>query len=148
MEQYKAKLRDALKRLEEGPVSMRSMEEAETIINLLCALERVERKEKFTRHDAEEWTSRMRNEDGTYGAHWTPEETEQVRQAAGAHVEPCIWYAAMNMVYSDYCGVARKHGADQTEFYTDLAKAFLLDRDAGGPEEKTAAYYRCVAGGM
>lgn len=147
MEEYKRKLYEELDRLAEGPVSMRSVEEAEAIIGLMCALDRVAKRSAFTQRDAEEWTARMQNEDGTYGAHWTQAETQQVAEAAGIHTEPAVWFAALNMIYSDYSGVARKYGLDHTEFYTDLAKAFLFDKDAGGPERKTAAYYRCVAGG-
>ena len=47
----------------------------------------------------------------------------------------------MNVMYSDYYGVAAKYGLDRPEFYADLAKAFLMDKDAGGPEEKMAGYY-------
>ena len=50
----------------------------------------------------------------------------------------------MNMMYSDYYGVAAKYGLDRPEFYADLAKAFLMDKDAGGPEEKMAGYYHGV----
>ena len=51
----------------------------------------------------------------------------------------------MNVMYSDYYGVAAKYGLDRPEFYADLAKAFLMDKDAGGPEEKMAGYYHGVA---
>ena len=51
----------------------------------------------------------------------------------------------MNMMYSDYYGVAAKYGLDRPEFYADLAKAFLDDKDAGGPEQKIAAYYHGIA---
>lgn len=61
------------------------------------------------------------------------------------YLPACIWYAAVNMMRSDYCMVARKHGVDKPEFYADMAQAFLLDKDAGEPEEKIAAYYHCVA---
>ena len=50
----------------------------------------------------------------------------------------------MNVMYSDYYGVAAKYGLDRPEFYADLAKAFLMDKDAGGPEEKMAGYYHGV----
>lgn len=55
------------------------------------------------------------------------------------------WYAAMNMLYSDYCAVAREYGVDRPDYYAKMARAFLMDRDGGGAEKKIAAYYRCVA---
>ena len=40
--------------------------------------------------------------------------------------------------------VAAKYGLDRPEFYADLAKAFLMDKDAGGAEAKMAGYYHGV----
>ena len=52
----------------------------------------------------------------------------------------------MNMMYSDYCAVAKKFGLDRPDFYAELAKAFLNDKDFGGePEEKVFLYYKCIA---
>lgn len=34
-----------------------------------------------------------------------------------------------------------KYGVDRTEFYADLAKAFLFDKDGPAPSEKLAEYY-------
>lgn len=48
------------------------------------------------------------------------------------------------MMYSDYYGVAAKYGIDRPEFYDDLAKAFLMDKDAGGAEAKMAEYYHGI----
>lgn len=60
-------------------------------------------------------------------------------------------------VYSDESGVldkahndifaydvARKFGVNVPEFYAELARAFLMDKDGHGPEEKLCAYYRCI----
>lgn len=66
-----------------------------------------------------------------------------------------IWFAdefgrhtfclAMNMMYSDYCKVAQKFGADRPEFYAEMAKAFLKDKDFdGNGEEKLWLYYKCI----
>lgn len=62
-------------------------------------------------------------------------------------VGEAAFFAAMNMMYSDYCAVARMFGVDRPDFYAQLAKAFLLDKDAGEPEEKIERYWRYVAGG-
>ena len=50
----------------------------------------------------------------------------------------------MNMMYSDYYSVGVKYGVDRTEFYADLAKAFLFDKDGPAPSEKLAEYYHEV----
>jgi hypothetical protein len=51
----------------------------------------------------------------------------------------------MNMMYADYCSVAKKYGVDRPEYYADLAKAFLHDKDyKGTPEEKLWYYYNCI----
>lgn len=56
-----------------------------------------------------------------------------------------IFCLAMNMMYSDYCKVAKKYGADTPEFYADMAKAFLRDKDFDGkPEEKLYLYYKTI----
>ena len=48
----------------------------------------------------------------------------------------------MNAMYSDYCEVAKKYGVDQTDFYADMAKAWMNDKDA--KKNKSALYYECV----
>lgn len=50
----------------------------------------------------------------------------------------------MNMMYSDYCEVARHYGVDIPEFYGSLAKAFLLDKDGPKPGKKLAEYYEHI----
>ena len=110
----------------------------------ICALRRMEghdEDEGFTEDDAKAWTAKMENEGGTTGPHWSMGQTDAVANITGVHVKSCVWWAAMNMMYSDYYGVAAKYGLDRPEFYADLAKAFLMDKDAGGPEEKMAGYY-------
>ena len=40
---------------------------------------------------------------------------------------------------------AKKYGVDRPEYYADLAKAFLHDKDyKGKPEEKLWYYYNCI----
>lgn len=97
---------------------------------------------EFTKRIAEEWTARMENADGTRGPHWTMEQTSQVMKQRGINCDAAEFYAAMNMMYSDYCMEARKFGVDKPEFYADMAKAFLDDKDAG--EDKLARYYECI----
>lgn len=48
------------------------------------------------------------------------------------------------MLYSDYCSVAKKYGlGDKIDFYADMARAFLMDRDA--ELDKLERYYRYIA---
>lgn len=77
-------------------------------------------------------------------AHWDYNQTEQVRQQKGYKCDPVAFYAAMNMMYSDYCQAARDIGCNTVDFYAAMAKAFLEDADA--PEDKIERYAECVAG--
>lgn len=98
----------------------------------------------MTRQDAESWVSRMKNADGSVGAHWPMEKTEQVRAQRGIHCDPVKFWVAMNMMYSDYCEAAKKNNASTVDFFADMAKAFLDDADA--EPDKLARYHKYVAG--
>ena len=148
MEHYICQLKNKLDEVMEHPVTLGRAEEVTAYADAICALHRVGGRggaETLTKEDTEHWTAKMENEDGSTGAHWTMEQTGQVAAIAGAHYEPWVWYAALNMMYSDYYAVAAKYGLDRPEFYADLAKAFLDDKDAGGAERKIAAYYHGIA---
>lgn len=145
MKTYIEKLYGELHELSTQPVCRRSVEEAAEIAELICVLEKLERKCDFTEADAREWTARMENTDDTTGPHWPMEQTTAVMVSKGYHYDPAVWYAAMNMIYSDYFKTAKKHGVNTVEFYADMAESFLDDKDAGGPEEKISAYYHCIA---
>ena len=95
-----------------------------------------------TPEKAEEWTKEMKNEDGSKGPHWSMEQTKGVKDKLQLNVDPVEFYVAMNMMYSDYCGIARKYGIDNPEFYAHMAKAFLNDKDAG--PGKLAKYFEIV----
>ena len=41
-------------------------------------------------------------------------------------------------------GVAEKYGVSIAEFYADMARAFLMDKDGPGAKEKLAAYYHGI----
>lgn len=147
MKHYIEELKRQLHEIMERPVTLGRAEEITVYADAICALRRMDghdEAEGFTEDDAKAWTAKMENEDGTVGEHWTMEQTGQVAAIAGAHYEPWIWYAALNMMYSDYYSVAAKYGLDRPEFYADLAKAFLMDKDAGGAEAKMAGYYHGV----
>ena len=50
---------------------------------------------------------------------------------------------AVYALYTDYCKVAKKYGVDKVDFWADLAKAFMRDKDAG--EGKVKKYYEFIA---
>lgn len=104
--------------------------------------------EMFSHKDMETWKSMMRNEDGTRGEHFRKEDVKRACQQAGIDCEEFgedVFCLAMNMMYSDYCKVAKKYGVDRPEYYADLAKAFLRDKDFDGkPEEKLYLYYKTI----
>lgn len=97
---------------------------------------------KLTPELAKEWTARMKNGDGTTGAHWPMEQVKQLMQQRGINADPAEFFAILNSVYSDYYTVAKKHNVHNIDFYIDIAKAWLDDKDA--VPDKAAAYYEYV----
>ena len=97
-------------------------------------------------HLAKEWTAMMENEDGTKGPHWSMEQIKKVIEQRGLHGDPVEIWVAMNMMYSDYCKVAKKLGVNTMDFYAEMARAFLDDKDAGVPDKLTAYYEYIVKG--
>ena len=99
--------------------------------------------EHLSKADAESWVSRMKNSDGTVGAHWTFEQTQDVAKQRNITCDPNDFWAVMNMMYSDYCQVAKRQSVDTPGFYADMAKAFLEDTDA--VDGKAYLYWDCIA---
>lgn len=95
---------------------------------------------------AREWTSKMENEDGTKGPHWNMEQIKKVMEQRNMTGDPVEFWVAMNMMYSDYCKVAKKLGVNSVDFYAEMAKAFLDDKDTGVPD-KLMAYYEYIVKG-
>lgn len=144
---YKAKLCEALEACMAEPVSSRSVGSCTMLMDALCKADKITMEHgssTFTEADAKRWAEHMENDDGSMGAHWTLEQATAVANSIGVHVDPWIWFAALNMEYSDGFDVAQKYGLDRPEYYADLAKAFLFDKDGGGPEAKIAGYYHGV----
>jgi len=100
--------------------------------------------DRMTKEMADTWTSRMHNEDGSTGPHWTMTQIQQLQQQKKELQDYDLpeLFAVMNMMYSDYCKVAKKFNANTVDFYVALASAWLDDKDAG--EGKTARYYEHV----
>ena len=105
---------------------------------------------KMSHKDIENWKRHLKNKDGTMGEHFKKEQVAQSARQIGVNPEEFggehVFGLVMNMMYSDYCAVAKKFGLDRPDFYAELAKAFLQDKDFGGePEEKVWLYYQCIA---
>lgn len=98
---------------------------------------------KLDRQMADEWTSAMKNEDGSKGPHWSMEQVKQVLMIHNMDdSDPMEYWVAMNAMYSDYCKLAKKYNVNNTDFFFDMAKAFIEDQDA--VEDKLAMYYECI----
>ena len=89
--------------------------------------------EHLTPEMAKHWVECMDNKDGSKGAHWSMEQTNQF---AGHHNQ-ADFYAVMNMMYSDYY-----NSSFDTNTYATLAKDWLNDVDVG--VGKTLKYYMRV----
>ena len=76
-------------------------------------------------HTARMWVNKM---DG--GEHFKMEQAEQQRMAVCPDCDKFSFYVALNMMYSDYCEVAKKMNIDRPDYYAHLAKDFLKDKDA------------------
>ena len=90
------------------------------------------------------WNAAMKNADGTTGGHYTVAQTTAAANTIGVQFTEITdkeWNATMNMMYSDYSPVAQKFNAKAPDFYAELAKAFLFDKDGGGPKQKLSEYY-------
>lgn len=149
MQAYKDKLHAALREIAECQVSMRTVEQATAVTELLCKLDKLEdhdEPEQIDEQTAMEWTARMKNADESFGPHWTLAQTEAFAQGAGVagRYDKWTWYAAMNKEYSDGIKTAIKYGINRPEYFIDRAIEFLDDKDGPAPEEKLAAYYKYV----
>lgn len=97
----------------------------------------------FTKDMADMWMKGMTNEDGSKGPHWTIEQTKQLQAQKHVDCDPIEFWAAMNMIYSDYFKAAKKFGVgNNIDFYVDMAKAFLDDKDAR--EDKIGRYFAYI----
>ena len=156
MKEYIEKLYKKLHEAMEKPVTLGSAEEVTVYADAICALSKLgddhfresTKMMEFTEGDAKAWAEHMKNADGSTGPHWTMDQTSAIADSMGiqAPVVPrWAWGVTMNMMYSDYYPVAVEFGLNRPEFYAALAKAFLLDKDAPGPEKKLMEYYEHIA---
>lgn len=96
----------------------------------------------FNKATAEKWMHKLKNGDGTTGPHWSMEQVKQLMEQKNLDCDLLELWTTMNMFYSDYYKVAKKLNINNTNFYLDMAMAFLEDDDA--VSDKLAAYYENV----
>lgn len=96
----------------------------------------------FNEEMAHEWMNNLQREDNTQGPIWSIGQIKQAAEQRGIKEDPMRLWVAVNAMYSDYCGVAKKYGVDDFDFFLDLGKAFLDDRDAKG--DKLLAYFENI----
>lgn len=88
------------------------------------------------------WVSGMKNTDGTDGGHWTKTQTSAVLKSLGKDIDPDIFWAVMNSIYSDYGSTFAKYGIVAPEIYGEIAVDWICDDDA--VNNKAAMYYKYV----
>ena len=92
----------------------------------------------FTEWLDEKATSKMINEDGSTGAHWTVDQTTSVAKQNNITFDKFNeydWNYVMNMIYSDYYGAI----PNELSYYVKMSKKFLEDKDA--KSGKALTYY-------
>lgn len=153
---YIEQIKEQLHEIMERPVTLGHAEEVTVYANAICTLYKLgddhfresAKMMEFTEGDAKEWTANMQNADGTTGPHWSMDQTSAIADGMGVQetdIPRWAWGVTMNMMYSDYYPVAVEFGLNRPEFYAALAKAFLLDKDGPGPEQKLMEYYEHIA---
>lgn len=101
--------------------------------------------EQLTQEIATQWVDGMKNSDPEHptGAKWSKETTKTlaIKHGFNSPESQLEFWAVMNMMYSDYAETAKKHNVSTMDFYADMAKAWMRDKD--GVKHKTAAYIAC-----
>lgn len=98
----------------------------------------------FNAEHAKKAVSKMINEDGTKGPHWSIEETTNLAKQHNVHIGDYInkydWYVALNMIYSDfYKFIVSTTGTNNSKHFVEMAKAWINDKDID--EGKMWYYY-------
>ena len=97
-------------------------------------------------HHFTEWkyecaVSKLENQDGTKGPHWTVNKIIDYAKSLGiefTHFNEWDFAYAANVMYSDYYNAV----PNNVEVYMKMAKAFLTDKDA--PSGKAYLYYKAM----
>ena len=89
----------------------------------------------LTEDDAHQWVEHMESDNPEHrkGGRWSMEEARALASKIGWSMDTQTaieFYAVLNAMYSDYSMVLKKYGMSSPEFYADMAKAWLCDKDA------------------
>lgn len=153
------KIKEEIARLEHGPTTYTNCEKLAYLYTVLDHMdghevsklhnyaekrmaEPAQKMDELSMDMAMELAAKMENEDDTVGPHWTFEQVKQVMGQKGIDADPAEFFLAMNMMYSDYCKLAKKMNINTVDFYSGMAKAFLEDKDGG--KDKLMRYFRYV----
>ena len=98
----------------------------------------------FNEEYARKAVSKMENEDGSRGPHWSIDETTQFANQYGVSLNNRFnkydWYVALNMIYSDFYRIIMQlTNSNNIKHYVEFAKAWLNDKDID--EGKMWYYY-------
>lgn len=98
----------------------------------------------FDEEQARKAVSKMENEDGSRGPHWSIEETTALASQHGVNLGNRFnrydWFVALNMIYSDfYKVIVNITNSNNTKHFVEFAKAWLADKDID--EGKMWFYY-------
>ena len=75
---------------------------------------------------AKKVVSEMENVDGTYGEHWSIQQTDSILTSQALKYNKYDFYYVMNMLHSDFSKVL----GDDSKLYLEMAKAYIDDPDA------------------
>lgn len=103
----------------------------------------------FNEEHARKAVSKMENEDGTRGPHWSVEETTALASQYGINLGSRFnrydWFVALNMVYSDYYKVIiSMTNSNSTKHFVELAKAWIMIKTLMKVRCGTTIFTLCV----
>lgn len=97
----------------------------------------------LTEAEAKKWVSSIRNSDGSSGELITFDQAKTWLIAKGySNININDFYAMINVMKSDYSMVAKKFNITSDDFYGELAKCFIEDKDAN--PYKTTLYMKYI----
>lgn len=108
--------------------------------------------ERLTKEELEEWKHKLMSQmEGNEKQFFTKEQIGQKGRQMGLEMKDYNeeeLVVATAMVYTDYCKTAKKYIGNNMDFFIELARDWLEDKDSelkGG--EKLAVYYDCIVMG-
>ena len=85
----------------------------------------------LTEQQATAWVKSMKHSDGSTGELITMEQAKDWLMKKGyTGISVTDFYAMINAMKSDYSGVAKMFNIMNDDFYGELARAFIMDKDA------------------